>query len=101
MKRSGECPCCGGTRCALTYCFRMQAACYPTRAGGFVWKTKSADATGWQNSNGGVILKVEHGIRGLAERPGVCHPKGVISVAQAQAQGQFDWEDDGHRDPTA
>ena len=78
----------------------MNATCYPTRGGGYVWKTKGT-GNGWQKENGGKILKVEHGIRGLAERPGVCHPKGVISVAQAQAQGQFDWEDDGHRDPTA
>ena len=101
MIRIGECPCCGGDRCALTYCFRLQATRFPTRSGGFVWKTRAPyKATGWQRRLGGVIVKEEHGIRGLPSGQGCVTPKNDLTVAQAQAQGVFDWPNE-HRDPTS
>lgn len=74
----------------VTYCFRMKARRFVSRAGGYIWRM----------DDGGMILLREHGKRGLPSGQGRVAPKSDLgSIAVAQTQGRFDWGNQ-HSDPT-
>ena len=101
MIRVAECDLCGQPRCVESFCFRLQ--CY--RKNG-MWFDARNKLVRWVKKGRKVVNAAwlpeawEERNVGVAERQGVTTPMSDLTVAQAQAQGTFDWKNE-HRDPTA